>query len=132
MNVHKKCEETVPSLCGCDHTERRGRIHLEISAERGRMLTIKVGLPALVKCCHFPSIMMFLKIKEACNLIPMDPNGLSDPYVKVNYITALNITASPELSSRDIRGIFQIFKFQENMLPSFTYYILQSHCPDES
>ena len=111
MNVHKKCEETVPSLCGCDHTERRGRIHLEISAERGRMLTIKVGLPALVKCCHFPSIMMFLKIKEACNLIPMDPNGLSDPYVKVNYITALNITASPELSSRDIRGIFQISKF---------------------
>ena len=108
MNVHKKCEETVPSLCGCDHTERRGRIHLEISAERGRMLTIKVGLPALVKCCHFPSIMMFLKIKEACNLIPMDPNGLSDPYVKVNYITALNITASPspEISSRDFKSKF--------------------------
>lgn len=41
MNVHKKCEETVPSLCGCDHTERRGRIHLDISAGAG-LLTIKV------------------------------------------------------------------------------------------
>ena len=63
MNVHKKCQTFVPDLCGLDHTERRGRIHLRISYERESKLLVD--------------------IIEARNLIPMDPNGLSDPYVKI-------------------------------------------------
>ena len=62
MNVHEKCRVTVPDLCGCDHTEKRGRLHLEISCESSRL---------------------HVKVVEARNLLPMDPNGLCDPYVKV-------------------------------------------------
>ncbi|XP_065343548.1 protein kinase C, brain isozyme-like isoform X7 [Cloeon dipterum] len=65
MNVHKRCEESVPNLCGCDHTERRGRIEISITCA-GNKLTCE--------------------IKQGRNLIPMDPNGLSDPYVKLKLM----------------------------------------------
>ena len=57
----------VPNLCGCDHTERRGRIQLAIHASEDQTKLIS-------------------EIKQAKNLIPMDPNGLSDPYVKCKLI----------------------------------------------
>ncbi|RUS74089.1 hypothetical protein EGW08_018152, partial [Elysia chlorotica] len=65
MNVHKRCEKNVPLLCGTDHTERRGRIHLKVAVK---------GTKAEIE------------IVEARNLCPMDPNGLADPYVKVKLL----------------------------------------------
>lgn len=37
MNVHKKCVESVPNLCGCDHTERRGRMEIKITCTRDKL-----------------------------------------------------------------------------------------------
>ena len=65
MNVHKKCKARVPDVCGFDHTERRGRIHLKITSENNRLTC---------------------EVKEACNLPPNDNNHLSDPYIKMKII----------------------------------------------
>jgi hypothetical protein len=57
VNVHKRCESNVPALCGVDHTERRGRVHIKLwcsSDGTKKQLVVEVG--------------------EARNLIPMDPN----------------------------------------------------------
>uniref|UniRef100_T1JZH5 Protein kinase C n=1 Tax=Tetranychus urticae TaxID=32264 RepID=T1JZH5_TETUR len=65
MNVHKRCQESVPNLCGCDHTERRGRLELKAWIECNKLIC---------------------EIRQGKNLLPMDPNGLSDPYVKCKII----------------------------------------------
>lgn len=43
MNAHKRCEKFIPKLCGADHTERRGRIHIKVSIDgSGTERTLKI------------------------------------------------------------------------------------------
>lgn len=37
INIHKKCSKVIPNLCGLDHTERRGRIKLNIKIQEHKM-----------------------------------------------------------------------------------------------
>uniref|UniRef100_A0A8C1VIZ2 Protein kinase C n=1 Tax=Cyprinus carpio TaxID=7962 RepID=A0A8C1VIZ2_CYPCA len=43
MNIHKRCVENVPSLCGTDHTERRGRLYITASITKN----VYADLPAI-------------------------------------------------------------------------------------
>lgn len=91
MNVHKRCMANVPEYCGKDLTERRGRINLDITAQVFFIWIIYL----IVLLCSFTSPdeqkvlpgagkrVINLHINECKNLLPMDPNGLADPYVKM-------------------------------------------------
>ena len=74
-------KESVPNLCGCDHTERRGRIHLSISVYASTLTVNIIEAKYVTK-----KILIIFENSCFRNLIPMDPNGLSDPYVKVKLI----------------------------------------------
>ncbi|VDO04352.1 unnamed protein product [Rodentolepis nana] len=78
LNIHRRCEKYVPRLCGIDHTEKRGRIYLKVTHVRSSLVVL--GMPLLFELFHD---LLNYSVKEAQNLVPMDPNGLADPYVKV-------------------------------------------------
>ncbi|RWS13876.1 protein kinase C-like protein [Dinothrombium tinctorium] len=94
MNVHKRCKENVPSLCGCDHTERRGRIELNVYTVQSDQKSQDSDNLGLSLICE---------VKQAKNLMPMDPNGLADPYVKLKLIPE-NTRESAKKKTRTIKG----------------------------
>ncbi len=93
MNVHKNCKENVPNLCGCDATEKRGRIELKV-------YTI---LPDEKKKTN-PIIKLVCEVKQAKNLCKMDPNGLSDPYVKLKLFPENTELTSIKKKTKTIKG----------------------------
>ncbi|EDW32310.1 GL11569 [Drosophila persimilis] len=88
LNVHHACQEQVPPMCGADISEVRGRLLIYVEL-KGNNLKVD--------------------IKEAANLIPMDTNGFSDPYIAVQM--------HPDRSGRTKKKTKTI---QKNLNPVFS------------
>merc|ERR1711935_670964 len=71
VNSHKKSIELFPKTCGQNLIEKRGRLRLKTEMKSSSKSS---------------STELTIYIYEAKNLVPMDPNGLSDPYVKVKLV----------------------------------------------
>ena len=71
--------ELFPKTCGQNLLEKRGRLRLKTEMKNEKELTVY--------------------IYEAKNLVPMDPNGLSDPYVKVKLVPDPKVSAFFRLKS---------------------------------
>lgn len=124
MNVHKRCQAHVPPLCGCDHTERRGRLELKISIEIQPASASANGAPANKQSGELaaqPSFAIIIDVIQAQNLMPMDPNGLSDPYVKCKLIPEPQHHPSGGTSGASLAAHAQLAPAPQNHRPLATY-----------
>lgn len=66
MNAHKRCEKFIPKLCGADHTERRGRVHLKVAVEgSGDARTLRIDGMHIwpYTCTHLENLhIMFCRV----------------------------------------------------------------------
>ena len=60
MNFHKRCAEIAPNLCCIDHTERRGRIRLNIKITEQK-LNIQSNYNYLLEFKRFLILILIFK-----------------------------------------------------------------------
>ena len=76
MNVHTRCVRHVPHDCGTFSNKKYGMVNLSMVLTPGNKNKVNLRI----------------NLKRAIKLLPADPNGLSDPYVKTKVINSKGAT----------------------------------------
>lgn len=69
-------------MCGADISEVRGKLLLFVEL-KGNNLKVESECDQATRLHSLLTLSLLSTVKEAANLIPMDTNGFSDPYVAV-------------------------------------------------
>ena len=107
MNVHTRCLERVPHDCSTFSNKKYGMIHLSMTVTPGNKNKINLKI----------------NLKRAVKLLPADPNGLSDPYVKTKVISNNGETICKHRTKIHFETLDPIFntEYELNFVPRKSY-----------
>ena len=107
MNVHTRCMRHVPQDCGTFSNKKYGMVNLSMVVTPGNKSKINLKI----------------NLKRAIKLLPADPNGLSDPYVRTKVINNNGTTVCKHKTKIHFETLDPVFniEYELNFVPRNSY-----------